>query len=193
MARTASVHRRTSETQIQLDIDLDGSGKAEIMTGVGFFDHMLTLLGRHSGVDIEVKASGDTHVDFHHTVEDVGIALGQAIKEALGDKKGIERYGSVAVPMDEALARVAVDLGGRPYLVFNAAFPAEKVGDFDSGLVEEFMQALANNVGMNLHIEVPYGRNAHHVSEAIFKGLARALKTAVKVTGTDIPSTKGTL
>jgi len=193
VARTASVHRRTRETQIQLHIDLDGSGKAEIMTGVGFFDHMLTLLGRHSGVNIEVKASGDTHVDFHHTVEDVGIALGQAIKEALGDKEGIERYGSVAVPMDEALARVAVDLGGRPYLVFNAEFPAEKVGDFDSGLVEEFMQALANNAGMNLHIEVPYGRNAHHVSEAVFKGLARALKTAVRVTGTDIPSTKGTL
>lgn len=193
MARTASVRRSTRETQIQLDIDLDGSGKAEIMTGVGFFDHMLTLLARHSGVDIDVKASGDTHVDFHHTVEDVGIALGQAIKEAVGDKKGIERYASVAIPMDQALARVALDLGGRPYLVFNAEFPAEKVGDFDSDLVEEFMQALANNAGMNLHIEVPYGRNVHHVSEAIFKGLARALKSALKVTGDDIPSTKGTL
>jgi len=193
VARTASVKRKTRETDIRVEVDLDGAGKSNVMTGIGFFDHMLTLFSRHSGIDLEVKASGDTHVDFHHTVEDVGIALGQALKEAIGDKKGIERYGSVSVPMDEALARVAVDLGGRPFLVFNAEFPAEKVGDFDSGLVEEFMQAVANNALMNLHVEVPYGRNAHHVSEAIFKGLARALKAAVKVTGTDIPSTKGRL
>jgi len=193
VARTASVKRKTGETDVRVEIDLDGAGKSNVMTGIGFFDHMLTLFSRHSGFDLEVKASGDTHVDFHHTVEDVGIALGQALKEAVGDKKGIERYGSVSLPMDEALARVAVDLGGRPFLVFNAEFPAEKVGDFDSGLIEEFMQAVANNALMNLHVEVPYGRNAHHVSEAIFKGLARALRAAVRVTGTDIPSTKGRL
>jgi len=193
MARTASVKRKTLETDISLSLNLDGEGRDSIATGVGFFDHMLTLLSRHSKIDLEVKASGDTHVDFHHTVEDVGIALGQALKEALGDKAGIERYGWTMLPMDEAVARVALDLSGRPYLVFNASFPAEKVGDFDSSLVEEFFRAIVTNAALTLHIEVPYGRNTHHMAEAIFKGFARSLKTAVKVTGKDIPSTKGTL
>ncbi len=193
MARTAAVRRKTSETDISLKLDLDGAGVSQITTGIGFFDHMLSLLSRHSRIDLTLEAVGDIHVDFHHTVEDVGIALGAALKEALGDKKGIERYGSAMLPMDESLARVAVDLAGRPYLVFRAGFTAEKVGDFDAGLVEEFMQAMAANAGMNLHIEVPWGKNAHHVSEAIFKGLARALRAAVMVTGGDIPSTKGTL
>ena len=193
MAREAKVERKTRETDISLRVNLDGSGASTITTGIGFFDHMLTLFSRHSGIDLYVTAEGDTHVDYHHTVEDVGICLGQATKKALGDKAGIERYGSVAVPMDEALARVAVDLGGRPYLVFNAVFPTEKVGEFDISLVEEFMQALAANAGMNLHVDVPYGKNTHHIAEAVFKGAARALKTALAVTGTDIPSTKGTL
>lgn len=193
MARTASVKRKTRETDIVLSLRLDGRGEAHILTGIGFFDHMLTLFARHSGVDLDVKASGDTQVDFHHTVEDVGIALGQALREALGDKAGIERYGWAMVPMDESLARVALDLSGRAYLVFRADFPSEKTGEFDVSLVEEFMQAVVNNAAMNLHVEVPYGRNAHHISEAVFKALARALRHAIRVTGTDVPSTKGTL
>ena len=193
MARSATVKRKTRETDIKLKIELDGQGRGEILTGIGFLDHMLTLLARHSGMNLDVKASGDTQVDYHHTVEDTGIALGQAMKEALGDKAGVERYGWAMVPMDDSLARVSLDLGGRGYLVFRADFPADKSGDFDVALVEEFMQALASNAGVNLHVEVPYGRNVHHISEAIFKALARALKGAIKVTGTDIPSTKGTL
>lgn len=193
MARTAKIERKTKETDITLTVELDGSGAADVSTGIGFFDHMLTLLAHHSKIDLALKASGDTEVDYHHTVEDVGIVLGQAILKALGDKKGIERFGAASLPMDEAIARVSLDLGGRPYLVFKAEFPAEKVGDFDSGLVEEFMQAFAVNGACNLHIEVPYGKNTHHVSEAIFKGLARALRQAVRITGTDVPSTKGTL
>jgi len=187
------VKRKTRETDIVLSLRLDGRGEAHILTGIGFFDHMLTLFARHSGVDLDVKASGDTQVDFHHTVEDVGIALGQALREALGDKAGIERYGWAMVPMDESLARVALDLSGRAYLVFKADFPSEKTGEFDVSLVEEFMQAVVNNAAMNLHVEVPYGRNAHHISEAVFKALARALRHAIRVTGTDVPSTKGTL
>jgi len=193
VARKASVKRKTRETDIRLSLDLDGKGDSSILTGVGFLDHMLTLLSRHSGIDLEVKAAGDTQVDYHHTVEDVGIAVGQALKDALGDKSGLERYGWATVPMDESLARVAVDLGGRAYLVFKVEFPTEKAGDFDMGLIEEFMQALANNAALNLHIEVPYGRNAHHISEAVFKALARALRQATRVTGGGIPSTKGTL
>ena len=193
MARKASVKRKTRETDIRLSLDLDGKGDSSVLTGVGFLDHMLTLLSRHSGIDLEVKAAGDTQVDYHHTVEDIGIALGQALKDALGDKSGLERYGWATVPMDESLARVAVDLGGRAYLVFKVEFPTEKAGDFDMGLIEEFMQALANNAALNLHIEVPYGRNAHHISEAVFKALARALRQATRVTGGGIPSTKGTL
>ena len=193
MARKASVTRKTRETDIHLTLNLDGKGVANVLTGIGFLDHMLALLGRHGGFDLDVKASGDTQVDYHHTVEDVGIALGQALKEALGDKAGVERYGSADVPMDESLARVAVDLGGRPYLVYKVEFPSEKTGDFDTSLIEEFMQAVVNNAGINLHIEVPYGRNAHHIAEAVFKALAKALRQAARVTGTDIPSTKGTL
>jgi imidazoleglycerol-phosphate dehydratase len=193
MARTASVKRKTLETDITLSLNLDGEGRDSIATGVGFFDHMLTLFSRHSKIDLDVKATGDTHVDFHHTVEDVGIALGQALKDALGDKAGIERYGWAMLPMDEAIARVALDLSGRPYLVFNASFPADKVGDFDSSLVEEFFRAIVTNAALTLHIEVPYGRNTHHMAEAVFKGFARALRTAVRVTGKGIPSTKGTL
>ncbi len=193
MSRNAAVKRKTRETDIHLSLGLDGSGQASIMTGIGFFDHMLMLFARHSGIDLEVKASGDTEVDFHHTVEDVGIALGQAVKDALGDKAGIERYGWAIVPMDETLAQVALDLSGRAYLVFKAEFPSDKTGDFDVALVEEFMQAFVNNAAVNLHVNVPYGRNAHHIAEAIFKAFARALRIAVKVTGTDVPSTKGTL
>ena len=193
MARKASVKRKTRETDIRLSLDLDGKGDSSVLTGVGFLDHMLTLLSRHSGIDLEVKAAGDTQVDYHHTVEDVGIAVGQALKDALGDKSGLERYGWATVPMDESLARVAVDLGGRAYLVFKVEFPTEKAGDFDMGLIEEFMQALANNAALNLHIEVPYGRNAHHISEAVFKALARALRQAIRISGGGVPSTKGTL
>lgn len=193
MARKSSVARKTRETDIRVTLNLDGEGKSGVTSGIGFLDHMLTLLARHSKLDLEVKAAGDTQVDYHHTVEDVGIALGQALKEALGDKAGIERYGWAMVPMDESLARVALDLGGRAYLVFNVQFPAEKAGDFDMALIEEFMQALANNAGMNLHVEVPYGRNAHHISESVFKALAKSLAQAVRVTGKDVPSTKGTL
>ncbi len=163
------------------------------MTGVGFLDHMLTLLAHHGGFDLEVRPPDDTEVDFHHTVEDVGIALGQALAKALGDKAGVERYGWTMLPMDEALAQVALDLGGRPYLVYNVAFPADKVGDFDSQLVEEFLRALSTNASMNLHVTVPYGRNVHHMSEAVFKGLARALRMAVQVSGKGVPSTKGSL
>jgi len=193
VARKSSVARKTRETDIRVTLNLDGEGKSGVTSGIGFLDHMLTLLARHSKLDLEVKAAGDTQVDYHHTVEDVGIALGQALKEALGDKAGIERYGWAMVPMDESLARVALDLGGRAYLVFNVQFPAEKAGDFDMALIEEFMQALANNAGMNLHVEVPYGRNAHHISESVFKALAKSLAQAVRVTGKDVPSTKGTL
>jgi imidazoleglycerol-phosphate dehydratase len=193
VARKATVARKTKETDIRLSLNLDGTGKCNIETGIGFFDHMLTLFSHHSGIDLDVKAAGDTQVDFHHTVEDVGIALGQALKDALGDKVGIERYGWAMLPMDETIARVALDLSGRPYLVFTATFPAEKVGDFDSALVEEFFRAVVTNLALNLHVEVPYGRNSHHIAEAIFKGFARALKVAVKVTGTELPSTKGKL
>lgn len=193
MARKASIKRKTRETDIQVSLGLDGSGESAILTGIGFLDHMLTLVARHGGIDLDIKASGDTEVDFHHTVEDTAIALGQTLKEALGAKTGIERYGWATIPMDESLAHVALDLGGRPYLVFNVQFPAEKTGDFDMGLIEEFMQAFANNAAMNLHVDVPYGRNAHHIAEAVFKAFARALRQATRVTGTGVPSTKGTL
>jgi imidazoleglycerol-phosphate dehydratase len=193
VTRKAALDRKTKETSIRLSLVLDGTGKSKIETGIGFLDHMLTLLSRHSGIDLDVEASGDTKVDYHHTVEDAGIVLGQALKDALGDKAGIERYGWAMIPMDESLARAAVDLSGRAYLVFRVEFPTEKAGDFDMGLIEEFMQALANNAAINLHIEVPYGRNTHHIAEAAFKALARALKQAIRITGKDVPSTKGTL
>jgi imidazoleglycerol-phosphate dehydratase len=195
MSRTARIQRKTNETDIDLQLNLDGSGQAQIDTGVGFFDHMLTLLAKHGALDLTVKAIGDLHVDQHHTVEDVGICFGQALKQALGDKAGIRRYGHFTLPMEETLATVALDLSGRYYLVFEAAFPTPKIGDFDSELVEDFWQAVAANCLCNLHVIVHHSRNSHHISEAIFKATARALRMAVepdpRMPG--VPSSKGTL
>ncbi|HET6881585.1 MAG TPA: imidazoleglycerol-phosphate dehydratase HisB [Pirellulales bacterium] len=195
MSRTARIERKTAETEIVVTLDLDGTGKAQLNTGVGFFDHMLTLLAKHASLDLTVEAKGDLHVDQHHTVEDVGIGLGQALRQALGDKSGIRRYGHFTLPMEETLATVAVDLSGRYYLVFQAQIPAAKIGDFDSELVEDFWQALAANAQCNLHVLVHYGRNSHHISEAIFKCAARALRMAIEIDprAQGVPSTKGTL
>ena len=195
MARTATVNRQTAETKIQLTLDLDGSGQADVATGVGFLDHMLTLLAKHAVIDLTVRAEGDLEVDQHHTVEDVGICLGQALRQSLGDKSGIRRYGHFTLPMDETLATAAIDLGGRFALVFRADFPAAKIGDFDTELIEEFWQAVAANALANLHVLVHYGRNSHHISEAIFKTAARALRMAVEADPrmSGVPSTKGTL
>ena len=195
MARTAVIERKTNETQIRLELNLDGSGESRIATGVGFFDHMLTLLARHAAIDLTVEAKGDLHVDQHHTVEDVGIALGQAIRKAAGDKAGIRRYGHFTLPMEETLVTTAIDLSGRYFLVFQADFPTSRIGEFDSQLVEDFWQATAANALCNLHIVLHHGRNSHHISEAIFKSAARALRMAVE---TDprmpgVPSTKGSL
>ena len=196
MARKAEIDRKTAETDIQLSVNLDGSGKSDIQTGVGFFDHMLELFARHAVIDLTVRANGDLHVDQHHTVEDTGICLGQAVKQALGDKAGIRRYGHFTLPMEETLVNVAIDLSGRYYMVFNAEFPSSKIGDFDSELVEDFWQAFAANVLGNYHVNVHYGRNSHHISEGIFKCTARALRMAIeadpRIEGM-IPSTKGTL
>ena len=194
-ARKAEVRRKTKETDVTLTLALDGSGAGAIATGVGFLDHMLDLLARHGLMDLTVKAKGDTHVDAHHTVEDVGICLGQALREALGDRKGLRRFGDSAVPMEDSLAQVALDLGGRGALVFRAEFPSEKTGEFDVHLIEEFLRAFAANAGMNLHVNVPYGRNSHHVAEAIFKALAKALDQATQVDPRvkSVPSTKGVL
>ena len=174
MSRTATIQRKTAETDIELELNLDGSGTSNIATGVGFFDHMLTLLAKHAAIDLTVRAKGDLHVDQHHTVEDVGICLGQALRQALGDKAGIRRYGHFTLPMEETLVTSAIDLSGRYYLVFQAAFPAAKIGDFDSELVEDFWQAVAANALCNLHVLLHYGRNSHHITEAIFKATARA-------------------
>jgi imidazoleglycerol-phosphate dehydratase len=194
MARTASVQRKTNETDIRLDLSLDEELAYQNDTGVGFFDHMLDHVARHGRFGLTITAKGDTHVDDHHTVEDVGLALGQALLEALGDKKGIERFGFASIPMDEALARVSVDLSGRPALVFEAPLPdGGKIGSFDIQLIGEFFTAVSNAGRFNCHIEVPAGNNHHHIAEAIFKAFGRALSQAVAVTGTDIPSTKGTL
>lgn len=196
MMRSASVSRRTAETDVAVSIALDGTGKAEISTGVGFFDHMLELFARHGLFDLTVKVTGDLHVDQHHTVEDTGIALGQAILQALGDKKGITRYADINMPMDETLTRVALDISGRPFLVFNTSFPTEKIGAFDTELVREFFQAFAVQAGLTLHVETLYGLNSHHIAESCFKGLARTLRKAVAVDPREegrIPSTKGTL
>ena len=195
MSRKARIERKTAETEISLEVDLDGSGQARIETGVGFFDHMLELLTRHAAIDLAVKADGDLHVDQHHTVEDVGICFGQAIKQALGDKAGIRRYGHFTLPMEETLVTAALDLSGRYFLVFEADFPAAKIGEFDSELVEDFWQATAANGLCNLHVVLHHGRNSHHISEAIFKACARALRMAVEADQrmTGIPSTKGTL
>jgi imidazoleglycerol-phosphate dehydratase len=194
--RAGSVSRRTAETDITLSVALDGTGKAEVATGVGFLDHMLELFARHALFDLQVKATGDLHVDHHHTAEDTGIALGQAVLQALGDKKGIARYADLHLPMDETLSRVAIDISGRPFLVFRSAFPTEKIGEFDTQLVREFFQAFAMNAGVTLHVETIYGENSHHIAESLFKGLARALRRAVAMDPREegrVPSTKGTL
>jgi imidazoleglycerol-phosphate dehydratase len=195
MARTATIERKTAETNIRLQLDLEGTGQADLATGVGFFDHMLTLFAKHSAIDLSVHAEGDLEVDQHHTVEDVGICLGQALKQAVGDKAGIRRYGHFTLPMDETLATVAIDLSGRAALVIRADIPSAKIGDFDTELIGEFWNAFAGNALCNLHILVHYGRNSHHISEAIFKCTARALRMALesdpRMTG--VPSTKGSL
>jgi imidazoleglycerol-phosphate dehydratase len=194
--RAASVSRRTAETDVSVDINLDGAGRAEVATGIGFLDHMLELLARHALVDLTVKVTGDLHVDQHHTTEDTGIALGQALLKALGDKAGIARYADVHLPMDETLTRVALDISGRPFLVFRSTFPTEKIGAFDTELVREWFQAFAINAGLTLHVETLYGENSHHIAESCFKGLARALRHAVATDPREagrVPSTKGTL
>ena len=194
--RRATVQRKTKETDISLAIALDGSGKSAISTGIGFFDHMLDQIARHGLFDLEIAAKGDLHIDDHHTVEDVGIALGQAIKQALGDRKGIRRYATAHVPMDEALTRVSLDLSGRAFLVFEAQFPTPKIGTFDTELVRDFFQALAGNCGANVHVDNIRGANSHHIAESCFKALARALREAVEIDPRQsdaIPSTKGVL
>jgi len=194
--RAGAVKRATKETQIEVAVDLDGTGQADVETGIGFFDHMLDLLARHSRIDVTVRAKGDLHVDHHHTTEDVGIALGQAVKQALGDMKGITRYASVHMPMDETLTRVALDVSGRPFLVFKAAFAKDKIGAFDTELVEEWFRAFAMNAGLTLHVETLYGGNDHHIAESCFKGLARALRSALAIdprAAGEVPSTKGSL
>jgi imidazoleglycerol-phosphate dehydratase len=195
MPRTAHLRRETSETRIELALDLDGTGRADVATGVGFFDHMLTLLARHSLIDLTVQAAGDLHVDPHHTVEDVGICYGKALAQALGDKAGIRRYGSATLPMDEVLVTVAVDLSGRPFCVWRAEIPPEILGTFNAPLAEEFWRAVSSSGAFNLHVVCHHGRNTHHIIEGIFKAAARALRQAVesdpRVTG--VPSTKGVL
>lgn len=194
--RTASLNRSTRETEITVSLDLDGRGDADISTGVGFFDHMLTQIARHGHIDLTVKAKGDLHIDDHHTVEDVGIAIGQCFRKALGDKAGITRYADVTLPLDEALSRVVVDISGRPYLVFRTAFHADKIGSFDTQLVEEWFRAFTMQAGLTLHVETFYGTNDHHVAESCFKALARALRVAASVDPAEagrVPSTKGVL
>ena len=191
--RVAKVHRQTKETDIGLELNLDGEGKYEIDTGVGFLDHMLTHLSKHGKIDLVVKATGDLEVDAHHTVEDVAICLGECLVEALGDKKGIARYGHSSVPMEDALANVSVDLSGRAACVYNVQYRTERIGDFDVECIEELLRSFSNNGKFNLHINVPYGTNSHHIAEAVFKGLGKSLGTAVSVVGTDVPSTKGVL
>lgn len=196
MKRLASVERTTKETSIRVTLDLDGSGETKISTGVGFFDHMLDQVGRHSGFDLEVTAEGDLHIDSHHTVEDVGIALGEALVEALGEKKGIRRYGLGIVPMEEALVQVALDISGRPFLHFDVEVPTEVVGNYDPQLTEEFFTALSRAAGLTLHIKLLAGRNSHHIVEAVFKAVARALADATQIDprrAGSVPSTKGVL
>ena len=196
MTRTARITRKTNETDIVVTVDLDGTGRHEMSTGIGFLDHMLDQLSRHSLIDMNVSAKGDLHIDFHHTAEDVGIALGMAIREALGDKKGIRRYASSDLPMDGTLTRAAVDVSGRPFLVWKVEFTRDKVGDMDTELFREWFQAFAMNAGITLHVETFYGDNNHHIAESAFKALARALRGAVEIDprqADQIPSTKGTL
>ena len=194
--RQGSVGRRTAETDVRVELRLDGSGEARIRTGIGFLDHMLELFARHALFDLTVEVAGDLHVDGHHTTEDAGIALGQAFAQALGDKRGVARYASLDLPMDETLTRVAADISGRPFLVWRTAFPTAQVGTFDTELVREFFQAFAMNAGLTLHVETLYGVNSHHIAESCFKGLARALRAAVALDpreGDRVPSTKGSL
>ena len=194
--RKAAINRKTAETDISVEIDLDGTGSYDNQTGVGFFDHMLDQLARHSLIDMTIRATGDLHIDDHHTVEDTGIALGQALTQALGDKRGIRRYGACLLPMDDALVRAALDLSGRPFLVWNADLPTPKIGVFDSELVREFFQAFATHGGITLHVDALHGLNSHHIAEAAFKAVARALREAVETDprkSGDIPSTKGAL
>ena len=194
--RSAAIKRKTGETHIAVSVALDGTGEAKIASGVGFLDHMLTLLARHALFDISVTCKGDLEIDQHHSVEDIGIALGQAFKQALGDKKGITRYAHSYLPMDETLSRVAVDVSGRPFLIFKTEFAREKIGEFDTELVREWFQAFAINAGVTLHVETLYGDNAHHIAESCFKGLARALRSAVAIDPREegrVPSTKGSL
>jgi len=194
--RSATITRNTKETAISVTVALDGAGAADVETGIGFFDHMLDQIARHSLIDLTIRAKGDLHIDQHHTVEDVGIALGQAIRKALAEKRGVVRYSDCLLPMDEALTRVALDISGRPFLAFKVAFPTEKIGSFDTQLVREFFQALAINAGLTLHIESLSGANSHHIAESCFKGVARALGGAVAIDARQaerIPSTKGAL
>jgi imidazoleglycerol-phosphate dehydratase len=194
--RKGLIKRATKETEVEVELDLDGRGSSSISTGIGFLDHMLELLARHSRMDLAVRAKGDLHVDHHHTTEDVGIAFGQAVRQALGDMKGITRYADVHMPMDETLTRVALDISGRPVLVFKTEFVRDKVGSFDTELVREWFQAFAMNSGLTLHVTTLYGSKDHHVAESCFKGLARALRTAVAIdprAANEVPSTKGSL
>jgi imidazoleglycerol-phosphate dehydratase len=195
LARTASIDRQTAETKIALKLNIDGSGQSEIKTGVGFLDHMLTLFAKHGLFDLNINCDGDTQVDAHHTTEDIGICLGQAFRDALGDKRGIVRYGHIVLPMEETLITLAVDLSGRNYMVFNAPMTSPKIGEFDSELVEDFWYAFTSNAMCNLHVLMHYGRNSHHIAEAIFKAAARALRTATTQDPrqTGVPSTKGVL
>lgn len=194
--RSATITRNTAETQISVTINLDGTGQYDNQTGVGFFDHMLDQLSRHSLIDMTIRAEGDYYIDDHHTVEDTGIALGQAIIQAVGDKKGINRYGSCLLPMDDALVRAALDISARPFLVFNVDMPTQKIGNFDTELVREFFQALSTHAGLTLHIDQLHGLNSHHIAEAAFKSVARALRQAVEIDprmSQALPSTKGAL
>jgi len=191
--RTAKTHRKTKETDVTVELNLDGVGKYEIDSGLGFLDHMLTHLSKHSKIDTTVKAKGDLNVDAHHTVEDIGLCLGQTLLEALGDKKGISRYGHSSVPMEDSLANISIDLSGRPSCVYNVEYRTDKIGDFDVQCLEEMLRSFSNAGKFNLHINVPYGANSHHIAEAIFKAMGQALGEAVKITGKDVPSTKGVL
>lgn len=193
--RQSKISRQTAETKIELSLNVDGSGINQINTGVGFLDHMLVLLAKHALIDLHIEAVGDLQVDAHHTTEDVGICLGQAFQQSLGNKSGIRRYGHMIIPMEETLATTAIDFSGRPYLVFHAPMPSQKIGDFDSELVEDFWQAFANNAQCNLHVLLHYGRNTHHIAEAIFKGLARSIRAACEIDPRQpgVPSSKGVL
>jgi imidazoleglycerol-phosphate dehydratase len=195
-ARRASVERKTKETEISVSVDLDGSGRSEISTGIGFLDHMLEQLSRHSLIDLKVKATGDLHIDFHHTTEDTGICIGEAVSKALGERTGINRYGDALIPMDETLTRVALDASNRPYLIWKVSFTRPKLGDMDTELFKEWFQAFAQNAGLTLHIENLYGENNHHIVESCYKGLARALRAAIEIDprkSDAVPSTKGVL